>query len=376
MKRLSIFILFLIACGTVAAPHLKVKHAPVALTQALHYTMPAELPASIIVETFIGPMEISEPLIIELLQHPVVTRMKEIDQHGPLTYFGNQPTFSRYDHCIGVFALLRKFNRPLEEQVAGLLHDASHTVFSHVADHLFKTGNTHAYQDTIHEWYLHKMNIDSILKRYDLSVEEINPDQPQFSALEQQRPKLCADRIQYILYTGLKHERITQEQLMAIVDSLTFIDGNWIITNQEHARTLADLALHFTEYYWQSPDNFAWFHWLCQALKQAIALDLITSDDIHFGTDNKVLDVLNGSTDKHIKTAMDKCKNCSKNMCIAEPGKPFDTINYPKIMFVDPLVQEADDAIATTLMQRDEGYRQAVVAIKQRMGQGIKLQLS
>jgi len=376
MKRLSLFILLLIACGTVATPLLKVKHAPTALTQAIHYTTPADLPASVTLDTFIGPMEITEPLIIELLQHPVVTRMKEIDQHGPLTYFGNQPTFSRYEHCIGVFALLKKFNRPLEEQVAGLLHDASHTVFSHVADHLFKTGNTHAYQDTIHEWYLHKMNVGPLLARYELTVEDINPDQPEFSALEQQRPKLCADRIQYILYTGVKHERISQEQLLAIVESLKFVDGNWIVTNQDHARTLADLALYFTEHYWQSPDNFAWFHWMCQALKQAIAIDLITSDDIHFGTDAKMLDLLNNSSDKHIKTAMEKCQNAQKNMRLAKPGEPFDTINYPKIMFVDPLVQETNDAIATTLMQRDESYRKEVVAIKQRMGQGIKLQLS
>ncbi len=374
MKRLSLSILLVIGCATLAAPHLKIQLIPAPLQDAITYTTPKQLPSSITVETFIGPVEITEPVLIELLNHPVMTRLKEIDQHGPQTYFGNQPTFNRYTHSVGVFALLRKHGCSLTEQIAGLLHDASHTVFSHVADHLFKSDHHTNYQDSIHEWYLHKMGIDKVLQRYNLTIEDINPDQPEFAALEQPRPRLCADRIQYIVYTGLIHGRITQKQLEAILNSLTFTNNQWVFNNQEHARTFADLAYYFTEHYWQTPENFAWSHWLCQALKQAIALELITSDDIHFGTDATILEILNTSQDAHIKSALAACNHADAHFKTTQNTQTYDAAYYPKIMIVDPLVQHNDDTKPIVLSQRDTEYQQNIVHIKQRMSSGIRLQ--
>lgn len=44
----------------------------------------------------------------------------------------------RYDHSVGVMLLIRMLGGTLEEQIAGLLHDVSHTAFSHVADYVFE----------------------------------------------------------------------------------------------------------------------------------------------------------------------------------------------------------------------------------------------
>ena len=111
-----------------------------------------KLPASMTLETIFGTVEVTDAVVIELLHHPAMTRLKGVDQHGPPTYWMGTPTFDRYTHSVGVYVLLKKFGAPLVEQIAGLLHDASHTIFSHLADRLFKTGNQLAYQDRIHEW--------------------------------------------------------------------------------------------------------------------------------------------------------------------------------------------------------------------------------
>ena len=44
---------------------------------------------------------------------------------------------TRFEHSLGVFALLRRLRAPRREQVAGLLHDISHTAFSHAVDFVF-----------------------------------------------------------------------------------------------------------------------------------------------------------------------------------------------------------------------------------------------
>lgn len=94
------------------------------------------------------------------MEHNILQRLKYVDQAGPITYFGYMPYFNRYEHSIGVLALLQKANAPLNEQVAGLLHDISHTIFSHIADHLlYKSNLEKSYQDTVHLKFLKTMHV-------------------------------------------------------------------------------------------------------------------------------------------------------------------------------------------------------------------------
>jgi len=390
MKRLPLFLLSLLfssfalalpaiprateaASASLASADTQEIKKPKWLLAAEEYVSPSPLPEEITVNTIFGELTITEPVLIELLQHPVVQRMKEIDQHGPPTYFLNEPTFSRYDHCLGVFALLRMYKRPLEEQVAGLLHDASHTCFSHLADHLFKTGNQHSYQDIIHAWYLRKMEVDKVLERYGLSIEEIDPDQPQYAALEQKHPRLCANRIQYILNGGLVLKHLTTDDLATILDALHFEENKWYFTSQAAARKLADVSVYCTQHVWSTPAGLAWRHWLCSALRQAIAIDLLTSDDIHFGVDRDLLKRLNSSDDKHIKEMMEKCYNAEKHFSPALDATAYDLIDIPKIRAVDPMVQLDGEARPISLMERDEEYRAHVEELRGRLSGGIRI---
>ena len=188
------------------------------------------LPAEVALETIFGAQVVSEPVLVELLHHPAMERLKSVDQHGPSTYYLNHPTFSRYTHSVGVFMLLRRFGASLKEQVAGLLHDVSHTAFSHLADRFYKTGNDVACQDYIHEWYLNKSGLTAILKKHNISVAEIMPDE--CKKIKAPAPSLMgADRIEYSLRTGLVYGRLTQEEVTAIVDNLQLDGDDWSFTS-------------------------------------------------------------------------------------------------------------------------------------------------
>lgn len=58
--------------------------------------------------------------------------------------------------------LLRKLGASLNEQIAGLLHDASHTAFSHTADWVLGHKETEDYQDIHHERILRRFGIPAI----------------------------------------------------------------------------------------------------------------------------------------------------------------------------------------------------------------------
>ncbi len=84
-----------------------------------------------------GTTTITEPVIQELMQSEAMQRLKKVNQYGASFYRFSHLTTNRFEHCVGVYLLLRKFNAVTEEQVAGLLHDVPHTVFSHVVDFVF-----------------------------------------------------------------------------------------------------------------------------------------------------------------------------------------------------------------------------------------------
>lgn len=112
-----------------------------------------------------GRVEIREPLVLELIESPCFQRLKGIDQVGyPPLYYNprNLPlkklAHSRFEHSLGVFILLKKFKASFLEQIAGLIHDLSHGVFSHCLDYVLNGGSEkdQNLQDKIFENFLKK----------------------------------------------------------------------------------------------------------------------------------------------------------------------------------------------------------------------------
>jgi HD superfamily phosphohydrolase len=287
---------------------------------------------------------IEDHLLEQLIESPTMQRLKKIDQSGPLTYFGLAPTFTRYDHSVGVLALLHKAGASQKEQVAGLLHDASHTAFSHVADHLFYESNAEkSYQDMIHLDFLEKMDVPKFTQAYGISLKDLDPDLSTYKALEQHLPDLCADRIQYIIHTGVVFEKISSTQAQNIMNDLQFKNGDWFFTNQESARTFADLSLNFTKELWGSPWNFVFYELFSDVLYQAIQIGLISFDDIKFGTDLAVLDRLIQTNDIGLKSKLDRLYRFNSDQFKVLPYDDRASLRVkPKFRGVNPYVQQGN----------------------------------
>lgn len=321
------------------------------------------------IDTLFGPLEIDHPLIEQLLHIPAMKRLESVDQSGTPRYFSNLPAYSRYSHSVGVYALLKRYKAPFEEQVAGLLHDSSHTVFSHLADVLFKSKNE-SYQDSIHTWYLTQMGVEPIVKKHGLSLKTIDPKRKDFLALSREIPDLSADRIEYNLHTALLFKLITAEDIQKILADLKFLKGQWYFTHKESAKKLAKISLYLTEHFWGSASNIAVYHWSAEMMKRALALKLITMDDIHFGTDKQVLDKLNASGDEQIQKLIHYSRHDKKYFEVVK-GDKFDLHFKPKFRGLDPYILSKGRLLRLTRM--DSHYRKEYDRVKNKMANGIKL---
>ncbi len=243
-----------------------------------------------------GNFEIKESVILELINSKTFQRLKEIDQAG---YF--EPHFpgtahSRFEHSIGVYLLLKMYDAPIEEQIAGLIHDVSHSAFSHCIDYVLDAGSEkeHNHQDNVFDEFVRKSEIPEMLKKYGLDLEYILDDK-NFPLKEKDLPDLCADRIDYSLRTATVFKEI--ENGKYFIDNLLAENGNWVFKNFESAEKYAKLFLKLNTDYYVGLPSAVMFRTVGDYLRYALSKNYISETDL-YTTDKTVLEKI----EPHIKT--------------------------------------------------------------------------
>ena len=291
-------------------------------------------------DSFYGPISVEEPVLIELLEAPAMQRLRAIHQYGASYYITHSEEYSRYDHSLGVFALLRKAHASLDEQIAGLLHDVSHTVFSHVGDFLFNVHHPETdYQNSIHKTFLTLSGLEEILVKHGYETSKILPHNEEFIMLEQPLPSLCADRLDYNLQGAYFQGFLTKDEAVTLYNDFRFEDGSWLTDHTDLLKKLARFSSFMTQDCWGSPISNKISSWLASALKRGLEIHLLTFEDIHFGYDQEVWEALCQSQDALIVDYMDQIMNASSY--IQEVDRiEAETIIPFKCRGIDPWVKE------------------------------------
>ncbi len=294
---------------------------------------------TMVIESIYGRDEIDEPVLIALIKCPMMQRLKKLRQYGITHYAGKTPEYNRFEHSVGVMLLTRRFGASVGEQIAALLHDVSHTAFSHVADYLFKggDGNT-SYQDDVHEWFIAKTGIDLILAEYGYQGVCSNQNKHAFCILEQDLPDLCADRIEYNLKGGYIEDLLTEADVAVVLRDLRFEDGRWFFVSEESALLLANVSLSLTEHIFGTRRNFFTYRQAAKALRRALDIGLLTVDDICFSHDDEVWARLCASNDAIIHCAIE-CVTHWNDHCIEGTPESHDIKVVGKFRGVNPWIK-------------------------------------
>ena len=113
-----------------------------------------------------------EKIIYEIINTETFKRLKNIHQGGGAFLVKKEWNLKRYEHSIGVMLLALKFGSSLEEQIKALLHDISHSAFSHVIDYVLGNEDEN-WHDMIQDKFLEKNDLIEIFERYGLNVKDI-----------------------------------------------------------------------------------------------------------------------------------------------------------------------------------------------------------
>ncbi len=290
-----------------------------------------------------GEAMIDDPAAIEIINSPAMQRLKGVDQAGYLPTWTedveklNDPEHTRFAHSVGVYLLLKKFGAPREEQIAGLIHDISHTAFSHVIDYVLSSSPAQQnYQDETHETYVKSTELPLILSRHGFNLEFILDD-TNFPLKETDLPDLCADRIDYILRDGIISAECGRETANDYLENLTVKNGRWVFKDYAEAEAFADFFMRFSSRHFSGAVTAALFQATAEYLKSALEKKYITINDL-YTTDQAVRDLIavHFPADADIKRLH---RRITDHRCFALDANNYTQHIFCKSRAVDPLFQ-------------------------------------
>ncbi len=198
--------------------------------------------------------------------------------------YRNRFYYSRYDHSLGVALIVWHFTHDKAQTLAGLLHDISTPVFSHVAD--FRKGDALKQEATEEDnaaIVKRDAALAALLEADGLTAEQV-ADYHQYPVADNEIPQLSADRLEYMFPSGLALDGSwTFEEIERVYNDLAVLENE---DGQPELgfRTIAvaeEYTLHFCliGHILQLNENKLCLQLLAEVVKEAIALGLLTEED-------------------------------------------------------------------------------------------------
>lgn len=279
-----------------------------------------------------GTIHVHDPLIEELIQSPEIKRLKRIAQAGISAYIEPERDTTRFDHSIGVYYLLKKFDCTREEQIAGLIHDFTHTAFSHVIDYVYVNASQSYHEVEFVNKYK-QSSLYGIIKKHGLNPE-LFTDLERFTILEQPMPNLCADRLDYFIRDYFISTK-NKENIFLWINSLKVDSGKLVFLDTKIAESFGLLFLNEMESTWFSPRGVYCYSMFAQLLGKALQNNIITVSN--FETDDQtVIEILQTQMKNEYTSFL---INSKKNIKVV-PNKIGEAYPYiGKFRYIDPCIR-------------------------------------
>ncbi|MCR4733531.1 MAG: hypothetical protein K5829_00795 [Treponema sp.] len=214
--------------------------------------------------------------------------------------YKNRFYYSRLDHSIGVALIIWHFTKDKAQTIAGLLHDVSTPVFSHVSD--FRKGDalTQTATEEDNAGILRgNKDLKRLLAEDGLTIEEVE-DYHIYPVADNEIPCLSADRLEYMFPSGMAlHGSWTMQEVETCYKDLE------VLQNEEGKAELGFKTLEIAELYCekfcmtghilQLNENKLTLQLLGQIMNRAVQLQLLNEEDFMTLSESQIIKKLEDS---------------------------------------------------------------------------------
>ncbi len=249
-----------------------------------------------------GSQEINQPVLLALMESRAMQRLGGVLQHGITGLLGITQLTTRLEHSVGVMLLVRRMGAALDEQIAALLHDVSHTAFSHVIDYVFNDHKQQGYHERMKAPYLERSDIPAVLSGFGFDwryfLEETN-----FPLLEQPAPALCADRLDYFLRDSLGLSLASAEEVHAALDHLVVHQGRIVVDELDAARWMGRTFMAADDASWANFREVGLYELTARAIRIALELGVLSETDL-WGSDAQAWQRMQAASQPELKAQL------------------------------------------------------------------------
>jgi hypothetical protein len=278
-----------------------------------------------------GTVAVEDPKILDLIGCDTFQRLRGIHQAGPSALPFPFKNVTRFEHSLGVFVLLRLLGAPPREQIAGLLHDVSHTAFSHAVDFVV-TSHEQDHHERLKPMILGRDDLAAAIARLGYSPADFFDDSI-YPLLEQPLPWLCADRLDYFLRDGSACGVVQPDFVARILGCLRVVDGKLALGKVEVAREAVGLFETMNSRWWAGPVEAYIYNEFADALREGMRTGVLSFDDL-MADDASVLERLDRSGNELIAE-----KLASVRFPRPDRVRDYSPRIIPKERWLDPPVQ-------------------------------------
>ncbi|AEA14737.1 MULTISPECIES: HD domain-containing protein [Bacillus] len=298
----------------------------------------------IISDVLYGEFEVDQ-VVEELISSKSMQRLKGIHQAGASYLVNEKWNVTRFDHSVGVMLLVKKLGGSVEEQIASLLHDVSHTAFSHVIDYVFDNEDE-SYHEEIFSSVVKNSEIPAILVKHGYNYEDILLDDSKWTLLERSAPELCADRVDYTLRDMYTYGYISLEEVHSFLEDVIAVEGKMVLQSIEMAEWFTETYYKEVIDFFMKPMNIYGNDMLAKMLKVALHKRIIHADDFLL-EDEELISKLQQCNDSEVHALLRKVH---PNVKVKEDRDDYDLYQKNKVRLIDPPLLREGEVVQSSVV--------------------------
>lgn len=257
--------------------------------------------------------------LAKYLYIPALIRLKEIGYFCGMDYaskdiYDFKEHITRYDHSITTALLTWKLTHDKKATLAALFHDIATPCFSHVIDYMNKDYEKQESTEEFSEMILRNDPYLKIrLEEDNLTLEDII-DFKKYSIVDNNRPKLCADRLDGIILTSIGWTKnIEYEDINNIIEDIIITkneenEDEISFKNKKIALKVLDLSKSIDIYCHTKEDNYM-MELLAKITKYAINKNYIKYEDLYKYKEKELFKLFLSKNDKILNDYLLEFKN-------------------------------------------------------------------
>ena len=209
--------------------------------------------------------------------------------------------FSRLDHSIATALMIYNFTKSKEQILGALFHDLGTPTFSHSIDFMLSDSvNQESSEINVKDVLLSSKKIIRYLEKDNINIDDVTHIE-KYTILENKKPKLCVDRLEGVLSTGLVWYYFwTIEEIEEIYNDIS------VLINEENEQEIGfkniEVANNFYEGVYkysivlqQNEDKFA-MQFIADNVKYLIDNSIIKLEDLYKLSEKQVIEIIKDNT--------------------------------------------------------------------------------